>query len=397
VKWSGKQTVGGSLEYLVAHRTQLTAYEYPEDLGVAAYDEENPDPAARALAVNLEAVRNAMLEGLWRREIFLGPEVVDQLLFYAAKGADETDPLMAALEFLRDRRVTRPGMILFPLHSLGILRAGLLRGDTKERAQFIDAAQGVAVTPQTNALCQTIEFVERVRRAFDVRKPADPELVRHWFRSRPTEWLERNPLIAIRMTTQRGSFFDTEVVVVSRVRAATARLAMISTFQAGDPDRPSSLFSTSRINNWETLDIHHYIVFSDNPGRGGTLDGDCVPLHRRSNIVELSDLSIEIDPAFRGRKATIARINEAVAAAYQGHLDHMWRRRRNARTRTYDRLFASLAFFVRSFHNEGQSWSAAVSLATAFEMVLTDHYSGGATRRLERRVGPRAPRHPRAR
>jgi|SRR5215211_3998473 len=323
VEWSRKQTVGGSLEYLVAHKTQLAAYEYPEDLGVAAYDEENPDPVAHALAVNLDAIRDAMLEELWRREIFLGPEVVDQLLFYAAKGAQETDPLMAALEFLRDRRVTRPGMILFPLHSLGILRAGLLRGDARERAQFMDAAQGVAVTPQTNALGQTLDFVERVRRAFGVRKPADPELVRHWFRSRPTEWLEHNPLLAIRMTTQRGSFFDTEVVVVSRVRAATARLAMISTFQGGDPDRPSFLFSTSRINNWETLDIHHYIVFSDNPGRGGVLDGDCVPLHRRSNIVELSDLSIEIDPAFRGRKATIARINEAVAVAYRGHLDHM--------------------------------------------------------------------------
>jgi hypothetical protein len=143
VKWSRKQTVGGSLEYLVAHRDELAAYEYPEDLGVAGYDDEQPDARARALAVNLDAVRNAVLEELWRREIFLGTEVVDQLLFYAAKREGERDPLMATLEFLRDRRATRPGMILFPLHSFGILRAGLLRGDTKERVQFIDARQGL--------------------------------------------------------------------------------------------------------------------------------------------------------------------------------------------------------------------------------------------------------------
>ena len=189
------------------------------------------------------------------------------------------------------------------------------------------------------------------------------------------------------MTTQRGSYFDTEPVVLSGVRAATARLAMVSSFQWGDPDRPSRLFSSLRTNNWETLDIHHYIVFSDNPARSGTLDGDCVPVQSRgARIVELSDLSIEIDPGFTGRRVTIAKIDGAIAAVYQGHLGHMWRRRRNARTRTYDRLFASLSYFLRSFHNDGKSWSAAVSLATAFEMILTDHYSAGATRRLKRRL-----------
>jgi hypothetical protein len=64
----------------------------------------------------------------------------------------------------------------------------------------------------------------------------------------------------------------------------------------------------------------------------------------------------------------------------------MFRRSRNARTRTYDRLFASLAYFLRSFHSGGGSWSAAVSLATAFEMVLTDSYSAGVGERLTRRL-----------
>jgi hypothetical protein len=387
VTWSGRQTVGGSVNYLTTHRGELTAYGSPEDLGVAAYDEDSPDRVARALAVNIQAVRNALLEELWRREIFVGVEVVDQLLFYAVKSPDKPDPLLATLEYLRDRRATRPGLVVFPLHSFGVLRAGLFRGDTKQQAQFIDANQGLAVTPQTNVLSQTIDFVERARREFRVHKPIDSELIEHWYRSR-AKWLERNPLLVIRMTTQRGSYFDTEPVVLSRVRAATARLAMISTFQSSEPDRPSRLFSSARTNNWETLDIHHYIVFYDNPARGGTLDGDCVPVQSRgSRIVELSDLSIEIDPAFRGRRATMGKIDAAVAAVYRGHLAHMWRRRRNAQTRTYDRFFASLSYFLRSFHNEGRSWAAAVSLATAFEMILTDQYSGGATRRLERRLG----------
>lgn len=387
VQWSPRQTVGDSLAYLVTHREDLSRFEHSEDLGVAAYDEQSRDPPARAMAVHLMAVRNALLEELWHRHIFIGTEVIDELLFFSAKDQGTQDPLMATLAFLRDRRATRPGFVLFPLHSVGILGAGFLRGETKRRVQFVDRKNGVAITPQTNSLDQTIEFVERARRAFEVRKPADAELIRHWYRSRAA-WLERNPLMVIRMTTQRGSYYDTEPVVLSRVRAAAARLAMVSTFQADGPSRPSVLFSTSRTNNWETLDIRHYIVFADDPASPTSLDGDCVPIHSRgSRIVELSDLSIEIDPEFGGRRTTMAQIDVAVALAYQGHLAHMWPRRRNAQTRTFDRFFSSLAFFLRSFHDGGSSWSAAISLSTAFEMLLTDSYRGGVTKRLTRRLG----------
>lgn len=381
---AGNQTLAESVTYLANQSAGLNAYEDPQDLGVAADD--GRDPIARALALNLDAVRNALVEELWNREIFIDPEIVDELLFHVTRRG-EADPLMATLEYLRDRRTTRPGLVLFPLHSLGILGAGLLRGNTKQRAQYFHRDWGLAVSPQTNSLDQTIDFLDRARRSFEVQKPIDPELIRHWRRSR-ARWLEFNPMLAIRMTTQRGSYFSTERVVLSRVRAAAAQLAMVANFQPSDPDRPAAFLSSSRTNNFETLDIHHYIVFSDNPAQSNALDGDCVPIHARgTGIAELSDLSLEIDPAFRGRKATVAKIDTAVGIVYGGHLSHMWHRRRNAQTRTCDRLFASLVFFLRSFHGGGRSWSAAVSLSTAFEMLLTDSYSTGATARLARRLG----------
>jgi hypothetical protein len=381
----GNETVDGALGYLVAQQARLQTYPDVEELGIAAYG-ENPDRNALALAVNLQFVRNALLEELWRREIFIGVEVLDDLLFHSARRSGVTDPLLAVLEFLRDRRATRPGLVVFPLHSIGILRAGLLRGNNKQFAQFMHPDWGIALSPQTNALDQTIDFLERARQTFGVHKPIDDDLVAHWYRSR-AKWLERNPILAIRMTTQRGSYYDTERVVVSRVKAATAQIAMVAAFQRPDPDRTSALFTSSRVNNWETLDIHHYIVLSDNPGRPRTLDGDCVPIHGRgSPIVELSDLSVELDPRYRGSKRTIEAIDQSVAAAYRGHLQNMWRRRRTVRTRTYDRLFEALTYYRRSLHGGGRSWSSTVSLATAFEMVLTDSYAANVTSRLQRRL-----------
>jgi hypothetical protein len=380
----GNETVDKALRFLTSKQADLHAYQSPEDLGVAAY-EVPADKTARALAANLTLVRNALLEELWAREIFIGVEVLDELLFHAARKPGAHDPLLDTLEFLRDRRATRPGFVLFPVHSLGVLRAGLLFGRARRQVQFLNPDWGIAITPQTNALDETFDWAERARVAFGVHRPVDPDLIEHWHRSR-APWLTRNPLLAIRMTTQRGSYYDTERVVVSRIRAATAQLAMVAAFQKSTPDRPSALFSSSRTNNWETLDIHHYIVFWD-PSAGRALAGDCVPVHgSRSRIVELSDLSIEIDPSYRGARSTIEAIDAAVSQVYRGHLEHMWRRKRNARTRTYDRLFEALQFFLRSCHGGGRSWAATLSLATAFEMLLTDSYSGGVRERLVRRL-----------
>jgi hypothetical protein len=46
-----------------------------------------------------------------------------------------------------------------------------------------------------------------------------------------------------------------------------------------------------------------------------------------------------------------------------------------------------LDYFRRSFVRGGATWAATVSLATAFEMLLTDHYAGGVAETLARRTG----------
>jgi hypothetical protein len=53
---------------------------------------------------------------------------MDDLLFGAAADQVTLDRVLAVLEFLRDRRANRPGMVLFGLHTFGILGAGLVRG-----------------------------------------------------------------------------------------------------------------------------------------------------------------------------------------------------------------------------------------------------------------------------
>jgi hypothetical protein len=373
-------------KFLVERREVIERFGNAEDLGVAAYGESS-DPDARALSVHVEAIRNLLVDELWARKIFIGPEIIDDLLMGAVIDG-ESDPLLAVVEFLRDRRANRPGIVIFALHSFGILGAGLLRGGQR-RASFIHPLAEIAISPQSNKLAKTVAFLEEARTAFGVHKAIPVDLLEHWHRSR-APWLERNPLLALRVVSQRGSYYSTEWLITMRVRAASALVAMLAVFQPTRNEAASVLFSTSSMNNWETLDIHHYFVLYDHPNIEPDLTGDAVPIHNRGRgIVELSELNVALDPSQRAmRSIAIPEIEEGVEVALSGRLNHLSpSAAKTVRGRTYKRVFDSLDYFGRSFPRGGVTPNATINLATAFEMLLTDHYSGGVRTTLVSRTG----------
>ena len=235
----GKQTLADAADYLVDHRAELALFQDPEHLAISTDKEyalpgttESTIRTARALSYSIAALRSEIGKELWARQIFIGPEVLDELIFYVAREGHGAEPVVGVLEWIRDAWATRPGLLIFPLHSLGVLGAGLL-GPAKGRVSFVNASRGYALTPQTNDLNRTIEFLDDTRAVFGIGQALPIELLRHWRRSRPTGWLERNPLLVVRTVYVPGSYYDSEWLLVSRVRAATGLLAMLVGTAAG--------------------------------------------------------------------------------------------------------------------------------------------------------------------
>lgn len=389
----GKNSVGASADYLVDNRTKLMQFDNFEHLALCTEPEyalPNTTPEqlrdARPLSHHIVEVRAELARALWSRQFFVDTEVLDELIFYSALDANVADPVLAVLEWIRDSRATRPGLMIFPLHSFGVVGAGLLRPSVG-RISFVNAAGGYALSPQTNNLQRTLAFLEETRRAFKVKKRLPTERLEHWRRSRPTKWLENNPLLVMRTVQLPGSYYANEWLLVSRVRATTALLGMLAALQP--PSTPKSgLFSTRTMNNWQTLDIHHYITLFNSPGERHELAGFCVPIHAsRVYVSELSDLEIDIDPSHWRRTPEVARrVHAAVESLYSAYLHQRFSTAKaNARTRTVRKLFDSLSFFRRSYQQTPGDWSAKVNLATAFEMLLTDSWKG-VTAALPRRT-----------
>ena len=282
---------------------------------------------------------------------------------------------------------TRPGLMIFPLHSLGVLGAGLLR-PSRGRISFSNPSRGYAVTPQTNGLDRTLDFLEDVRTSFGISQHIPNDRIRHWRRSRSAEWLERNPLLVLRTIHVPGSYYGSEWLLISRVRATAGLLAMLAALQRERTDPTARLFSTRSMNNWQTLDIHHYLTLFAGTRRSRELDGQCIPIHAsRTFVAELSDLAIDIDPVHWRRRDRLANeVHEAVEVVYSDYLrSHFHHGKRDARQRTVRKLYNSMGYFRRSFQGSSTSWSGTVALATAFEMLLLDS-TGGIRQALVRRT-----------
>jgi len=83
-------------------------------------------------------------------KVFLGISVIDQMLFDSLRYAADPDPVRLLFKRIKDYGLHRPGFVLYPLHSFGILGMGFVSFITKGRLSFTDKEAGIAIFPQSN-------------------------------------------------------------------------------------------------------------------------------------------------------------------------------------------------------------------------------------------------------
>ena len=379
----GKQKIGEIAAILPA---QLAKVPRISDVGDLALLEVDPDYAeetgrteedikqARKVIRQILIVREPIHQALLERQLFVATDVLDVLVFEAALDGS-SNIAFDVLKRIRNAQALRPGMLIFPVHSLGILAAGLLQPAHK-RISFFDQKAGLALSPQTNSMQRTFQFLEEARVHLNVKQQLPIELFKHWRRSRPTKWLEHNPLLVVRASHMPGgSFYTVEDLLLSRLQAATGQIALLAALQPPTEVRAGTLLSTRIVNNWETLDIQHYLALFDTGGQRKLLDGDCVPIHQsRTSVTDLTELALEIDPRYWMR---YSKEHDAVRLSVDKVYDGYLRRLTSVtvddvKSRTYNRLFTALTYFRRSYRGSANDFTAIVTLNTAFELMLTD-------------------------
>jgi hypothetical protein len=340
----------------------------------------------------LAKARSAFLKVLWRHEVYLSVGVIDRIIYGLACDNSVLDLCEAFFAFVMTQRLHQPGFVLYPIHSFGIQGfgvAGLLRIRTPD-VDLRDA--GVILIAQTNKQDDTLAFVERVRIAFGITQ-AIPIDFKFEFQREVLAWMTKNPLLAVRMASTTSGYYENQFIIMVKLRLATVLVQMLAALGRTDRVNPDAYnLSTARANNWQTLDIHHYIVFEASPRDGSELEVLRTPMNlSRAELASLSELNVDLDPvewANPDKAPILERTAHAINELERSYLaDWVLGNRRTTKARVLGKLFLSVSYFHRCFRSAQQEDEAVVAIAIAFETLLTDGYQrGGVKGRVARRV-----------
>lgn len=377
-----------SQAYLQKHRDVLRSFHSLEDLVVDCL--ERSDSQLKGICHHFTVLRNSLQVFLREKQVFVGNTLIEELLFgIASSGA--TQLLQETINFIRRTGIHQPGLLIYPLNSFGILGAAghVLRG--LPFPYFVVKSQGIGVLPQQHSFQKACETIMHCAKALNVRGELRSKDIEHYRLSRNLVWLERNPLLLVRIRQFQDHYYENQFFVIKKALFARCIMYMLYTMQEGQQKNQSEiLWSTSAINNFETLDANHYLLFQTPLNHRKYFSLECVPMNvHHAELVEMSELNAEVDPrAWRRKRKGFNEISLAMEhfEAMYFSLSAATTTRESIWTRVLRRIEGSLRYFSRSFRESALPFDSDVYLAVAFEALLDDFYSRGVTERVKKRA-----------
>lgn len=335
--------------------------------------------------------RSSLIKTLWKNDIYVSTGTADRILFDLARDGNLQNLKTEFFRYISVRKFHEPGFVLYPIHSFGIQGGGFSLVASRQIPDIDLSSAGVYLAAQTNDARKTLNFLDRATAALGVTQSV-PRSFASEIAQPYLSWATRNPLLALHFRSATTSFYENQFVIMVKLQFATALIHMLAALAQTDRfDQDHKNLSTARANNWQTLDINHYIVF-ESQSAGSELEVLRTPMNiSRSELAALSEINVDINPhdwATPTGEELLTRVGKALGVIESGYIsDWVLGDRKSKRSRVLRKLFLSVGYFHRSFRSAINRDEAAVSLAIAFETLLTDGYQrGGVKARVNRRV-----------
>ncbi|NRD89478.1 hypothetical protein C8024_08500 [Sphingopyxis sp. BSNA05] len=354
-------------------------------------DENLAANVGQALAHHMLNLRTALARLFWRNDIYIGRSVLDEFVFQIAKrGRSPILPLV--LDEFSKTAAGLPGFVIYPLHGFGLARPPIMTSDPKLKSLYSFKKQGLLFTAQSNDLNAVYHRLNQMVDQLQIQNSIDFTDLQHLHSMGVLKWLTRNPLVMVKVASHTGEYYENQFVYTLKLRLGATLAVMLWALAEDRNKHPSEMETTAKINNWQTLDFHHYLIGETRTDPKEPIELRRVPMNLAPlDLAQLSDVSVSLntrtlqDPWMRKRSNSLQSALQTVERAYMSHVN-LTSGQASLR-RFYARLVKSLDWYRRSFGSRQTQHERAVSLAVAFETMLTDFYAAGTADRLERRVG----------
>lgn len=372
-------------EFLKAKHNLLAQFDCIDDL---VTDETRLSEKDRgAIEHHILQLRAAIARVLWSNEFYIGRSLLDDCILHTAKNGSGAVPARV-IASLAAAGANRPGFVLYPLTGFGMEMPHIFARDSKLRSEAIFRKAGFAVSTQSNSFDAAAASVERMAKGLGIKHRIEKSDFRHF--AYTAKWFGRNPLMLVRVTSFTGDMYENQFVYSLKIRVAAAHLLMLHSLSkeaVGPLDRHRN---SSFVNNFETLDIAHYMI--------GEAVGDRLMSTRRVpmnvsqlELAKLSDVAATLSTnalATSRMRRLAPMVTRSLKTVERGYFQHVnLATRSKPESRLYRRLLTALDWFRQSFSARANEAEAIVALAVAFETLLTDQYAPAIAHRLRRRIG----------
>lgn len=342
------------------------------------------------LTFHMRRLRATIAEALWRQEIFVSVTIIDEFVFHEVQN-NPGQVLSAVITSLAQTTVHQAGFVIYPLHGFGLELPPLLRQSDTLLPYAIFKSLGIAISAQCNSFDSAAERVSLLARKLGVRGKISKSDLHHYTIPSRLRWFTNNPLMMIKLTSHTGGMFENQFIYTLKIRMASSLVTMLTAIANDKGYDAAPLRSSSRVNNFSTLDIDHYLIGEAvRPGKQA-LELRRVPMNLGAkDLARLSDLSVILSTELLARptmKRTISRLSNALATIEAGYRNSVFiDGTRTASARLYARIVTALDWYRQSFGSRSTDDEAIVNLAVAFETLLADGYESKQNERMKRRV-----------
>lgn len=352
-------------------------------------EDDDPDQFKRA-CIHIQTVRNAVVGLLWKHEVFVSLDTVAQMVFGSLL-SHRPDPVSFLFKGLQAQGLELPSFVLYPLLSFRFVDPIVfpLPGQPRKALdKLISPNREFVISAPVRDVEGLLTLIKIIRQTFGIRQRVERSLVEHYLRSRPTEWLLNNHLVAVRLRSFTNEFFDNQQIYVQRLKTVTATIMAFASelSEAEQEKRRRSLFTSSQWAD-EVYSFKHYVSVQPGLLLGSTpkkLDLRCIPVNlQRIELAEIADVPVRLNPSDWMASEGATRVKEIWA------IMHMVEQRfiqlvllgkvGDKRAKVARKLARSLDYFMRSHRSSRHPAEAVVALAIAFELLLTDNFDRGYT------------------
>lgn len=275
-------------DFLKTKHNLLAQFESVDDLVTDESKLTVEDNAA--IQHHILQLRSAMARKLWANGYFIGRSLLDDYILHASKTGGGDVPTRVIAGLAADG-ADRPGFVLYPLTGFGMEMPPIFAKDSSLRSEAVFRAAGFAVTTQSNSFDAAADSVQRMARSLGIRQRIDKRDLRHF--AYTAKWFGKNPLLLVRITSFTGDMYENQFIYTLKIRIAAAHLLMIHTLSLEAVGPLEKYQSTAFVNNFETLDITHYLI--GEAIRGKAISTRRVPMNVSAlELARLSDLSANL-------------------------------------------------------------------------------------------------------